>query len=914
MKKNTKNLLNQSGLAVPLVMIIVTLAVSSISYLTLNLIPRLQSEVKKTQNSIQYKLFLTSINDYLVHAIREKWCINKIEKQDEIVTTDLLLSNDCSSTKSMEEIVTFPGNLERILWDGDTIGSDTAPSPNTILGLHHQTHPIPTLKRSMIEISKIKLHLSENVIKDMNDQHPLFIIIREVKSCIKSIDIEIAKDFVSTGDEKKISINIKGNVYATKPSCFSVKALNTITRYTFYPRRLHTFSLIKYGDLNTDLFHEYHGPVYVAGNLILPDESFKKSKSSIFYNTLSLGIFNEGKTGGVFAAGKIKTHDGEDYTFEERGHPYISKQHNYENFRGMIGGLRLDPSEDKGLHNIFNYNSTSSADIDLLEKCIDVNQIKTKPSRTAGTKLAYSGISNSAGTTTLKLGLTKRNRFKPTIYAPKILSQPAASAGTFLVSLNPTSGLTEIGELEIKLGAEEYHVTTAAGAVVHLNVHYQNLGLTNAILDSAITTLNGPLNKNNIGTILPSIDVYNQLLQKQQFINKATAFKNKCETAPSNHCTDLGYIPTCTDPLLCDHSNEKMDMQNAQNALKLKLIEIKNLISTPAQLTLTLNNLPPVNGKTIINQKNLEIKFSSNWAPVMDLINSTIPDNMLITFTPYHYSLDPIKFMAMHNLMAPLDELKLYRQDNTSNAVLLTGWKNSFDNSSLDFAEVPEDIVELECPDGMNLADWSQDMSGSTNFSWNYANTLAGAEVDTSDHSNLPLITFEEENLPQEGHKNSYSKSVVENCVVEKTRKFVFGFYACKTLEIKGGRNEPLHMIGTFIIENLINPNLNVPTYWHSVWDAKAASLILSELNKNVPFCQTILGKTWSDVIGNTTLKNDIKACSPLDLVSNGPNNFMWSTVDPDIGLIPGQSMTSHKVNRIQRWIVTEESRMESFR
>jgi len=42
----------------------------------------------------------------------------------------------------------------------------------------------------------------------------------------------------------------------------------------------------------------------------------------------------------------------------------------------------------------------------------------------------------------------------------------------------------------------------------------------------------------------------------------------------------------------------------------------------------------------------------------------------------------------------------------------------------------------------------------------------------------------------------------------------------------------------------------------------------------------------------------EIQSCSPLDLVTNGPNNFSWTTVDPDIGIAsPTDVMTSQKVN-----------------
>jgi hypothetical protein len=49
-------------------------------------------------------------------------------------------------------------------------------------------------------------------------------------------------------------------------------------------------------------------------------------------------------------------------------------------------------------------------------------------------------------------------------------------------------------------------------------------------------------------------------------------------------------------------------------------------------------------------------------------------------------------------------------------------------------------------------------------------------------------------------------------------------------------------------------------------------------------------------------------------MVSNGPNNFTWTTVDPDIGIAPppgNPTMTSQKVPRFQRWILREDSKKD---
>ena len=186
----------------------------------------------------------------------------------------------------------------------------------------------------------MKFRLTETVLQDMSDQHPLYLITKDVKKCVKEVEIELknVKDLnvSSEGDERKISIQIKANLYKTKLACLFLRDVKSSAYYTFYPRRLHTFSLIINKELDAGIYNEFHGPVYVSGNLKIPDTATNKNKSSIFYNTLTLGTFNDGSgTNGTFKAGRIVNDDNSDFTFEERGHPYLSKQDQYPTFRGF---------------------------------------------------------------------------------------------------------------------------------------------------------------------------------------------------------------------------------------------------------------------------------------------------------------------------------------------------------------------------------------------------------------------------------------------------------------------------------------------------------------------------------------------------------------------------------------------------
>jgi hypothetical protein len=362
----------------------------------------------------------------------------------------------------MHEVVTYEGNLERILWNNE-IGSvyngactSAASAPpilqaNTILyrNCYDRGHPapnqspppaltkdqiVPTFKGDDNQIyDGMKFRINENTLQDMSDQHPLYLITKDVKKCVKDVEIEIknVKDLSlgSEGDERKISVSIKANLYKTKLACLFLKDVKSNSFYTFYPRRLHTFSLLINKELDASVYNEFHGPVYVSGNLKIPNDVLGKNKSTIFYDTLTLGTYNDGGgANGIFKAGRIVDEDNADFTFEDRGHPYLSKQDQYPTFRGLLGGLRLDAVEDKGFYNLFNSNGTSAGNVSMLEQCIEQNRVKTTPSANNGSVLAYQNLTSftlNDSSYKFLMAINLKNRFKNSIIAPAVESNPS---------------------------------------------------------------------------------------------------------------------------------------------------------------------------------------------------------------------------------------------------------------------------------------------------------------------------------------------------------------------------------------------------------------------------------------------------------------------------------------------------------
>lgn len=936
-------------MSLPLVIVTTTVAISGVLYVSLNLLPKLQEEKKKTQNVVAYRAFISGVADFVAYGIRERWCISSLEgKKKGLIKSDLLLTNDCSSQVEMEKVVTFAGNLERILWDENTIGQNITnctaanrPTPetsNTILAINclrkldGKTTTTLTYQDVAPADGKLTYHLTEDILKDMTDQHPLFIITKDVRQCIKSVDITIQKvtdiDNAAKGEERKIGISITSNFYKTKLSCLFLKEVSSKSYYTFYPRRLHNFSLIKYGDLDANLMNEFHGPVYVAGDLKLPAVGVDKMKTTIFYDTLTLGTFNSGSTGSTttssFRFGKIKNDDGTDFTFEERGDPYLGKQDNYPTFQGILGGLRLDAVEDKGLHNLFNYNSTSAGNLATLEQCIDENQVTTKPSFNKDSVLAYTNATTSVNTFSLKIAFTEKNRFKLSKNAPVVIADPSNGSATtpgirFGIEVPPPpNGTKSLGNLKIKDGSNNYSATIGSGSQVNLNLFLEAFDITDSRL-TQFKTNTDPVTKLTFNKVFPPGHVLENLTENVNFKAAAQTLATLCDLALSDDCAILGYA---TGPAI--YAAQLKDFKKARGHLQTKLDEIKTQLNAngPAQMVFKTENLYRTDNKLIINQKKFTATYTDKWKYFIPLLSLTQLD---LQFNAFHYGNQSLGFdTALYLNAGDENTYKLKkRTDSTYATFYSSNWYDLDDNTAIIFAKTPLELIELDCPEGMGLADWDLDMSLSTNFAWNYANSPPGVVVDSADHSPLGDITFDvptASNWQQvEGYKNSSTKSVATICTIPAGRTHVYGLYVCEELKIKP-RTLDLNMIGTFIVKKLTYETPQTyKVIWHSLWGPTATDLIMKDFN-NPPgttnnACDDIETKTLKDLIGNTALNTTLKICSPQEIVTNGPNNFTWTTVDPDIGLAtPTDIMTSQKVKRPTRWVIDENSRVDIVR
>lgn len=962
MKYFSKFIKNQRGVSLIYTIMIVSLALGALGYVTTEMLPKLHSEKKKAESTINYRVFISSLNDYLIHGIRERWCLSMNGD-----VTDLLLSNECGSGKSMEHIVTYPGNLERVLWGPENIGTPLSgpPSPesaNRILALNYvRFHSNPKKADRLLGYDdiyppegKLKFKVTQAILNDMTDQHPLYLIAKNVRECIDQVNIEIfqIKDYnlINAGDERKIGIHISTEISRTKFSCLVMRTAESTSYYTFYPRRLHTFSLMKYGNLDGTAFNEFHGPVYVAGDFVLPPESFDKENGSVFYGPLVLGMYNEGGASGKFHSGRLVNSDKSDYTFESRGHPYLSKQDNYPNFRGFLGGINLDASEDKGFHNLFDHTSTTSADTATLEACIEETKVHTTPSVNNNSDLVYHNF-NSGNTNSLRMAFTKKNRFKLMSDSPKVIT-PNEKKKLFTLDIPEISGNSALGSMTIIHGNEikdqddndSFTALMGVGGVATLGINLKTFDLRKDDINEQIEAVKNA-KRNNYKEAINFNHIYYNLYERQKFREAGDELKEECEDMDSKDCNFWGYSGDCGN-FICDNhvKSEIEEYIERKDKLVKKLEDLRDELypvdpsNNPPkypEIIITMSHIEPEKGKIVLNQKDMFFTYSDQWINYYPLIKNKIGEQeFFFQFVANHFG---NRFSAI-TLKIPADknaDMRLYKEewsmfkggryweDLLSLKTDNWSWYKTKDNDQIDSDQNPTKIIELDCPTGMGIADWDLDMSGSTNFAWNYANTPPGAQVDTPNHDPIEKIVFDLPTDPEqsilEGHASSYTKSIVKECVIPKNRTHVYGFYVCDKLVIEGGRSVPLYMIGTFIVNELVQASgSTVPVFWHNIWDTKATDLVMTDVNSSKSACSNtaaLMNYTWKDLKASSSILARMNACSPMDMVANGPNNFSWTTIDPDIGLAgPTDVMTSQKVNRIQKWAIREDSRTDMIR
>lgn len=205
-------------------------------------------------------------------------------------------------------------------------------------------------------------------------------------------------------------------------------------------------------------------------------------------------------------------------------------------------------------------------------------------------------------------------------------------------------------------------------------------------------------------------------------------------------------------------------------------------------------------------------------------------------------------------------------------------------------------------------ADWSVDFSAKTRHSWNFAR--GSAATGYTDPA-LASYIFDNTNSSAQSQNVLFQvRSIVGICTVRSTATFVTGFFACDRMIIEP-RTTPLRIIGSFIVKDLeIHPTaLTAGIRWSTIYhpqavhELRAAGVLKTESGQA---CGLQTSPIWHPIPSIQETADRI-SCSVSSLRAMA-NPFQWTSVDPDCGLVPGNSNNSCK-SRMVRFYLVEHSR-----
>jgi hypothetical protein len=196
---------------------------------------------------------------------------------------------------------------------------------------------------------------------------------------------------------------------------------------------------------------------------------------------------------------------------------------------------------------------------------------------------------------------------------------------------------------------------------------------------------------------------------------------------------------------------------------------------------------------------------------------------------------------------------------------------------------------------------WNSPFVSTTRHSWHFA---PNPIPDTPDgaYNNIPVSPGTPVVM---ANGTFYVNSIVNQCIVPNTTTVASGFMTCDQLIIQP-RSQPLLMIGTFIVNKaVIDPSaVSSGITFRSIYHPQAASDLTAQgvlRNKDGSPCTSPMPfPIWWPTLSNVQY-DSFRKCSVVSLRDKA-NPFTWTAVNPDCGVVAGQTMVQcqkHPINYI---------------
>ncbi|MGI4993348.1 hypothetical protein ACRXCV_11995 [Halobacteriovorax sp. GFR7] len=910
------------------------------AYLTMNLNKVLDVVSKKKKDgriNAEIDTFTRGLISYTSHALKNRWCMDESWERSEKCSGD------------MQEVISNKRNLERLLWSSTAVTAIKKAYQNEY---NREIGFEPALNEVQTTV-KIKS------LEELSKSHPINLSLSHtLRNCMDEVLIKLNRAensaLYTSGDDRYIEIYVEAKMkedsqcddYDKKPYARSLVGL--------FPRTLNQFAIIKGGDFDITKYTgsksakglNIHAPIYVDNDLIIPTSSYAPVG---LYSNIHLG------------RGSIRGSSGD---FEPPSHGGVNDQlySTYPMVKTIKRGVIFEDEVDEGIAVLF--GNAYYSDTALAKKCdiwrkLEENLSETRDSRLFGRK-ASSGFSVGLSKTDLPIS----NEFKEYGYPSAMVSEKEGyikildNIKNTVSYIDPGNSEKPIMKMDVTVPANgeyaELLLARDSQFKINLNSNVNFIKSKDVLNQETVSEeqFDDTYKENEFEGIVRRLkDKCNSLNSKNSNVrsSECSLVSAGFNTDKSGSCSSE-YSKKPARKATCDFRVSEIErLSDDYKKLKdesLKEIDdfLKNQPSIDLKMSASTTNITNFNlGITNKDQLNTDvyknisqiklsitafdfaIENSSN--PISGARRSEPqkpgpnelgnPNIINIVFLRDQFG----KFSGVKYTNAEDRELggwTLLKKDNSSNEPPRKPEEGFFDKLS-DEIYIPEDGLTLS--ESKELKDKCSGIPDNDNFSWDISftkNTLHSWMYDVGGNGVTLTDVMEMQDLYRFNQGNMFpgdaggipNQSVTKKCIIPSEVDFIFGFYACQDLVVEA-RSTPLTFVGTLLVNKLEIPSgaLNAGVDFYNIWHPAAIEklreykwLARRRDNGDILNCDNSI-TVWDKNISRQE-QYDLRTCSPIHFVLEGPNNYNWTTVDPEIGLPDdGGLVTRSKIpNRYRRF------------
>jgi hypothetical protein len=411
-----KRLISQRGIALAYALVGLSF-VSILLYFLASTVLLLSKQSQRKLNLTEGRMVVYSLLDYTIYGIKQRWCFDD----------NWLPAQDCKFE--------HPRSVERLIMNQDSERVfNQMVEDKVIVG----TIPNPVrLKR--IESSEISL-------KNLLPAHPLQQIIGPIAA---THDLATAKIIITHDPRVRLAnggrhiflrIDVEVKDSSGKVVLWQDLPMKGTSSLGVFPRELGTFTLIvandldlanssnlKAGDAAIHMFDKksevppkkgivFESPVFVNGNLVLPDPSPQAKVDDPQYTPVT---FVEK----LFLGGGQVFRSGDRFRPKTAGSAADQTWDGVLEIGGLQRGIEMDGGRDLGLDILSGKSTTNPPDETLVKQCLSLVAVKSNLSYTSNSHLAAVSKGGDLATgARYRLGLSDKNWITPQLGAPTIKS------------------------------------------------------------------------------------------------------------------------------------------------------------------------------------------------------------------------------------------------------------------------------------------------------------------------------------------------------------------------------------------------------------------------------------------------------------------------------------------------------------